>query len=192
MGTSPSPSCPRSSSPAPRERGHGRASCLPPVVQFLDPRVDQPRMGFALGRCALFHIVRTSFGCFSILRRYQSPIIRASLPRALPARGASRPGPYGLTICVSVALEPLLAASPPYAAPIVCVPAVRLLTVQRAVLVVDLPFLASATAAHLLIELLASVKATLPVGALPVTFAVKVTLAPTGAGFAELVNVVVV
>src|SRR3981081_3447249 len=40
----------------------------PPVVEFLDPRVDQPRRGFALGRCALFHIACTSFGCFSILR----------------------------------------------------------------------------------------------------------------------------
>jgi hypothetical protein len=29
----------------------------PPVVQFLDPRVDQPGRGFALGRGALFHIV---------------------------------------------------------------------------------------------------------------------------------------
>src|SRR6516225_7496809 len=28
----------------------------PPVTQFLNPRVDQPRRGFALGRCALFHI----------------------------------------------------------------------------------------------------------------------------------------
>src|SRR3981081_3311787 len=53
-----------------------------PVVQFLDPRVDQPRRGFALGRCAPFHTVCTSFGCFSILRRYQSPIIRASLHEA--------------------------------------------------------------------------------------------------------------
>src|SRR3981081_632745 len=51
----------------------------PPVVQFLDSGVDQPRRGFALGRCALFHIVCTSCGCFSILRSYQSPIIRASL-----------------------------------------------------------------------------------------------------------------
>src|SRR5712671_1260040 len=40
----------------------------PPVAQFLDPRVDQPRWGFALrryglfGRCAFFHIVGTSFG----------------------------------------------------------------------------------------------------------------------------------
>src|SRR6266699_751462 len=59
----------------------------PPVVQFLDPRVDQPRRGFAPDRCALFHIVCTSFGCFSILRRYQSPIIRASLPRALAGPG---------------------------------------------------------------------------------------------------------
>src|ERR1700733_319975 len=32
----------------------------PPVVQFLDPRVDQPRRGFALGRCALSHVVCTS------------------------------------------------------------------------------------------------------------------------------------
>src|SRR5688572_27129147 len=37
----------------------------PPVVQFLDPRVDQPRRGFALARCALLHTVCTSFGCFS-------------------------------------------------------------------------------------------------------------------------------
>ena len=99
--------------------------------------------------------------------------------------------PYGLTICVSVALEPLLAASPPYAAPIVCVPAVRLLTVQRAVLVVDLPFLASATAAHLLIVLVPSVNATVPVGALPVTLAVKATRAPTVDGLSELARVVV-
>src|SRR6202162_4739966 len=41
----------------------------PPVVQFLDPRDDQPGRGFAPGRCALFHIVSTPFGCFSILRR---------------------------------------------------------------------------------------------------------------------------
>src|SRR5579862_3629282 len=44
-------------------------SLAPPVVQFLDPRVDQPRGGFALGSCALFHIVCISLGCFSILRR---------------------------------------------------------------------------------------------------------------------------
>src|SRR6202034_4752566 len=33
-----------------------------PVVQFLDSRVDQPRRGFALGRCAFFHFDCTSFG----------------------------------------------------------------------------------------------------------------------------------
>src|ERR1700687_218671 len=32
----------------------------PPVAQFLDPRVDQPRRRFALGRCARFHSVCTS------------------------------------------------------------------------------------------------------------------------------------
>src|SRR5713226_6785052 len=44
----------------------------PPVVQFLDPRVDQPRRGFALGRCALFHIVCTSFGsyCLHLIRLF--------------------------------------------------------------------------------------------------------------------------
>src|ERR1700730_5208234 len=62
------------------ERADMGERLAPPVVQFLDPRVDQPRRGFAFGGCALFHIVGTSFGCFSILRRYQSPIIRASLP----------------------------------------------------------------------------------------------------------------
>ena len=71
-----------------------------------------------------------------------------------------------------------------------CVPAAGLLVLQLAVLVLPLP--ASGVAEQPLIELLPSVKATLPVGALPVTFAVKVTLAPTGAGFAELVNVVAV
>src|SRR5437899_12666359 len=32
----------------------------PPVAQFLDPRVDQPRREFALGRCALFRVGPTS------------------------------------------------------------------------------------------------------------------------------------
>src|SRR5437879_2618535 len=32
----------------------------PPVAQFLDPRVNQPRRGFALGRRALFHIGPTN------------------------------------------------------------------------------------------------------------------------------------
>jgi hypothetical protein len=50
----------------------------PPVAQFLDPRGDQPRRGFALGRCAFLsywlHLIRV----FSILRRCQSAIIGAS------------------------------------------------------------------------------------------------------------------
>src|SRR5437773_903363 len=73
----------------------------------------------------------------------------------------------------------------------VCVPAVRLLTVQPAARVVVLPFLASATAAHLVIGLAPSVNATVPVGALPVTLAVKVTRAPTVDGLRELERVVV-
>src|ERR1700730_11359469 len=65
------------------ERADTGERLAPPVVQFLDPRIDQPGRRFALGRCALgrcalFHIICTSFGCFSILRRYQSPIIRAN------------------------------------------------------------------------------------------------------------------
>jgi hypothetical protein len=38
--------------------------------------------GIRPGRCVLSHILSTSFGCFSILRRYPSPIIRASLYEA--------------------------------------------------------------------------------------------------------------
>ena len=72
-----------------------------------------------------------------------------------------------------------------------CVPTARLLVLQRAVLTVALPFLASATEAHLLIVLAPSVKATVPVGALPVTLAVKVTRAPTDDGLSELASVVV-
>src|SRR5664280_1287434 len=63
----------------------------PPVVQLLDPRVDQPRRGFALGRGALFHGVCILFGCFSILRSYQSPVIRASLHEvAIEAPGGAQ------------------------------------------------------------------------------------------------------
>src|SRR5712691_3710053 len=63
----------------------------PPVVQFLDPRVDQPRRGFALGRCALFHIVCT---CFSISRRYQSSAPACMRPASVPAfRPNRRSGP---------------------------------------------------------------------------------------------------
>jgi hypothetical protein len=45
----------------------------------------------ALGRCALFHIVRTSFGYFSIFRRYQSPEdSRHKRPGAQPRRDHPR------------------------------------------------------------------------------------------------------
>src|SRR5664279_4736978 len=65
----------------------------PPVAQFPDPRVDQPRWGFARGRCALLHIVCTSFGSLAILRSYQSPIMHAR-PAMRPASvPAFRPNP---------------------------------------------------------------------------------------------------
>ena len=72
-----------------------------------------------------------------------------------------------------------------------CVPTVRLLMVQRAALTVALLLFASATEAHLLIVLALSVKATVPVGALPLTLAVMVTRAPTVDGLSELASVVV-
>src|SRR5436305_6449709 len=70
-----------------------------------------------------------------------------------------------------------------------CVPDVRLLVLQRAVLVA-LALLVSAMAAHLLMVLAASVNATVPVGALPVTLAAKVTRAPTVDGLTELASLV--
>src|SRR4029077_685144 len=45
----------------------------PPVVQFLDPRIDQPRSGFARGRCALFHIACGSFGKIAVVPSLGSP-----------------------------------------------------------------------------------------------------------------------
>ena len=70
-----------------------------------------------------------------------------------------------------------------------CVPDVRLLVLQRAVLVA-LALLVSAMAAHLLIVLAPSVNATVPVGALPVTLAAKVTRVPTVDGLTELASLV--
>ena len=70
-----------------------------------------------------------------------------------------------------------------------CVPAASALVAHAAVLVLPLP--ESASAEHPAIELPASVKFTLPVGAEPVTLAVKLTLAPTVDGLAELATVVV-
>src|SRR5262245_54476960 len=70
-----------------------------------------------------------------------------------------------------------------------CVAAVRLLVVQVAV--GEAPPPARATAAHPAIEAPPSVKFTVPVGVLPATVAVKVTLLPTVDGLSELVSVVV-
>ena len=68
-----------------------------------------------------------------------------------------------------------------------CVPAARLALLHVAVLELAEPA-GSATAPQPVIVLPPSVKATLPVGALPVTVAVKLTLAPTSDGLAELDN----
>ena len=70
-----------------------------------------------------------------------------------------------------------------------CVPAARPLVLQPAVLVLPLP--ESVTAPQPLIVLPSALKATVPVGALPVTLAVKVTLTPTLDGLSELDTAVV-
>src|SRR5512132_873149 len=72
-----------------------------------------------------------------------------------------------------------------------CVPAVRLLVLQVAVLALALP-VGRATAPQPLSVVSSAVKPTLPVGAEPVTVAVKVTFVPALAGLAELASVVVV
>src|SRR5271167_513435 len=71
------------------------------------------------------------------------------------------------------------------------VPAPRVAVLQVALLLLALPA-GSATAAQPLSVVPSAVKATLPVGALPATVAVKVTLAPTVDGLAELVSIAVV
>src|SRR5438132_5176897 len=70
------------------------------------------------------------------------------------------------------------------------VPALKLLLLHAAVRVLPLPL--RATAAQPAIDTPPSLKLTLPVGFDPTTVAVKVTLAPCGAGLSELVRVVVV
>lgn len=65
-----------------------------------------------------------------------------------------------------------------------CVAAVRALVLQAAVLLLPLPV--SAIALQPVIELPPSVKLTLPVGLLPATVAVKVTLLPKAEGLSEL------
>src|SRR5437660_964785 len=71
-----------------------------------------------------------------------------------------------------------------------CVPAARLAVLHVAVFALAPPA-GSATTPQPLSVLPSAVTATLPVGALPVTVAVKVTLVPTVDGLSELVSVVV-
>ena len=95
-----------------------------------------------------------------------------------------------MTTCDRVALlDARLLASPPYEATMLCVPTDSVLVVHAAVLLLPLP--ASATALQPAIEAPPSLKLTLPVGAMPTTVAVKVTLAPNVDGFIELATVVV-
>ena len=95
-----------------------------------------------------------------------------------------------LTVCDNVALpDGALAASPLYAATMLGLPAARLLVAQAAVRVLPVP--ASATAPQPEIEVPPLVKFNVPIGLLPVTVAVNVTLAPTVDGLAELASVVV-
>ena len=90
-----------------------------------------------------------------------------------------------LTTCEKfVLVEPLLVASPLYTALMLCVPTLRLLVAQVAVR--TLPEPVSATAEHAAIEVAPSLKFTVPVGALPLTVAVKVTLVPAVEGVNEL------
>src|SRR6266404_2025603 len=71
-----------------------------------------------------------------------------------------------------------------------CVPATSVLVVHTAVRLLPLP--ANATAEQPAIDVAPSLKLTDPLGLVPVTVAVKLTLAPTVEGFAELLRVVVV
>lgn len=96
-----------------------------------------------------------------------------------------------LTTCESgVLLEGLLPVPPPYAAATLCVPAVNALVAHCAVRVLPEPLSVIALQPAIAVPL--SVKLTVPVGEVPVTLAVNVTLAPSADGLAELVNAVVV
>ena len=66
-------------------------------------------------------------------------------------------------------------------------PALRLAVLHVAVFELAVP-VGSATAPQPLSVVPSAVKATIPVGALPVTVALKVTLAPTSDGLAELAS----
>jgi len=95
-----------------------------------------------------------------------------------------------LIVCESAELlEAVFAASPAYAATMLCAPMASALVVHAAVRVLPVPL--KVAAAQPAIELPPSVKLTLPVGLKPVTDAVKVTGEANGAGLAELERVVV-
>jgi hypothetical protein len=95
-----------------------------------------------------------------------------------------------LTVCDSVALlETAFVASPLYLATMLRTPAARALVVHVAVRVLPVPV--NPTAEQPLIELLPSLKLTVPVGDAPLTVAVKVTLAPTVDGVSEVTMLVV-
>ena len=98
-------------------------------------------------------------------------------------------GPAELTTCDRFVLfDARLLASPPYDATMLCVATDSVLVVHAAVLLLPLP--ASATALQPAIEEAPSLKLMLPVGAMPTTVVVKVTLAPNVDGFFELATVV--
>ena len=93
-----------------------------------------------------------------------------------------------LMTCDSALLDDeAFAASPLYAATILWMPATSVLVLHAAV-----PPAATGTAAQPAIVVPESLKLTEPLGAAPATVAVKVTIDPTVAGFAELKTVVVV
>jgi len=95
------------------------------------------------------------------------------------------------TTCESAALvDAALPASPAYAATMLCVVALNADVLQVAVRVLPIP--PRATAPHPEMVAPPSVKFTAPVGALPVTDAVNVTLAPKVDGLSELATLVVV
>jgi hypothetical protein len=100
-------------------------------------------------------------------------------------------GATALITCDKGALaDAALPALPLYAATIACAPTPSPEVAQAAVRLLPLPV--TATALHPLILAPLAVKAIVPVGALPVTVAVNVTLAPAVAGLSELASVVVV
>ncbi len=94
--------------------------------------------------------------------------------------------PAACTVCTSTGeVAAALLGSPEYVAVMLCVPAVSVALLHVAVRVLPVPV--SATALHKMF--VPSLKVTVPVGAVPVTVAVKVTLWPTIEGLREEANV---